>query len=61
MSGVNSKTNWERVKQDIECDAPIIFNPEDEFYDPNDDEAVEASWSTATITVARSEDLNPAR
>jgi len=53
MSKVTSKTDWERLRRDIELDAPIVFDPEDEFYDPNDDEAVEEFFRTATVTVTR--------
>ena len=43
---------WERVaeavaKQDAEEDEYIPWNPEDELYDPNDDEAVEAFFNSS--------------
>lgn len=51
----SSKTDWERVQRDIESDAPITFDPEDELYDPNDDAAVDAAWSSGIVTVTRRE------
>jgi hypothetical protein len=42
-------TDWERVKREYDSDAPIPYDPEDGPYDPNDDAAVEAYWSKATI------------
>lgn len=43
---------WERVaeavaKQDAEEDEYIPWNPEDELYDPNDDQAVEAFFNAS--------------
>ncbi len=48
-----SGTDWERVRRDIESDAPIVYDPEDELYDPNDDDAVEAAWARGVVTVTR--------
>lgn len=44
-----SKTDWERVKREAAQDAPIAFEPSDDPYDPNDQQAVEAFWEGATI------------
>jgi uncharacterized protein (DUF4415 family) len=46
---VESLTNWERVAEMYNSDAPIPYDPEDGPYDPNDDAAVEAYWKNATI------------
>jgi uncharacterized protein (DUF4415 family) len=46
---VNSKTDWARVKREADADAPIPFNPEDEFYNPNNDAEVEAFTATAIV------------
>ena len=50
INSTASKTDWERVKRDIASDAPIPYDPEDGPYDPNDEAAVDAYWSTAIIT-----------
>ncbi|MFC0668933.1 BrnA antitoxin family protein [Azotobacter chroococcum] len=44
-----SKTDWDRVKREAEAEAPIPYSSEDELYDPNDPEAVDAFWKKATI------------
>jgi hypothetical protein len=52
ISGQPSLTDWERVRKNIEDDAPIPYDPNDPDdgpYDPNDDEAVEAFFKEATI------------
>jgi hypothetical protein len=49
ISGQQSKTEWDRVKREYDSDAPIPYDPEDGPYDPNDEAAVEAYWSKATI------------
>ncbi len=53
ISKVNSKTDWERVRRDIGLDIPVVFDPEDELCDPNDDEAVEEFFRTAVVTVTQ--------
>ncbi len=50
-----SKTDWERVRADIDSDAPIAFDPEDELYDPNHDAAVETAWAQGIVTVTQRE------
>lgn len=45
ISGQPSLTGWERVRKNIEDDAPIPYDPND----PDDDEAVEAFFKEATI------------
>ncbi len=50
---IESQTDWERVKREYDSDAPIVFDPEDELYDPNDDEAVRAAWAGGIVTVTR--------
>jgi uncharacterized protein (DUF4415 family) len=45
-----SRTDWERVRQNIADDAPIPYDPEDGPYDPNDEAAVDAYWDAAIIT-----------
>ena len=47
---IASQTDWVRVKQLYESDAPIPYDPEDGPYDPNDEAATEAYWKAATIT-----------
>lgn len=45
MQKQSSRTDWERVKANIDSDAPIPYDlndPDDGPYDPNDDAAVEA-------------------
>ena len=51
ISGLKSKTDWERVKREYDSDAPIPYDPEDGPYDPNDDAAVDAFFDKATIWV----------
>ena len=41
------------MKKQVEANAPIAFDPEVDPYDPNDDDAVEAFWASATITLGR--------
>ncbi len=50
---IDSETDWERVQHDSESDAPIVFNPEDELYDPNDGAAVREAWSSGIVTATR--------
>ncbi len=47
---IESKTDWARVRHNIETDAYIPYDPEDGPYDPNDEEATEAWLSEATVT-----------
>jgi hypothetical protein len=51
ISGLKSKTDWERVKREYDSSAPIPYDPEDGPYDPNDEAATEAYFKEATITV----------
>lgn len=44
-----SKTDWERVRRNIESDAPIPYSPEDGPYDPNDAKATEKYLSKAMV------------
>ena len=44
-----SKSDWERVKQDVASDAPITFDPETDLYDPNDPAQVAAFFSDAKV------------
>ena len=44
-----SRTDWERVRNTPE-DTYIVFNPEDELYNPNDEAEVDAFFDTAVIT-----------
>lgn len=50
ISGLKSKTAWDRVKREYDSDAPIPYDPEDGPYDPNDEAATEAYLNKATIT-----------
>jgi uncharacterized protein (DUF4415 family) len=56
-----SQTDRTRVKREVDADTPIVFNPEDELYDPNDDAAVEAYWKTAKITRGRGPQKAPTK
>jgi len=43
ISGKPSKTDWGRVCKSVEMDEPVPYganDPDDDPYDPNDDEAV---------------------
>ena len=51
ISGLKSKTDWERVQREYDSDAPIPYDPEDGPYDPNDDAAVDAYFKEPTIWV----------
>jgi hypothetical protein len=47
-----SLSDWDWVRKQIAEDAPVPYDasdPDDGPYDPNDDAAVEAYWSQATI------------
>lgn len=44
-----SNTDWERIKREAELDAPIEFDPSVDPYNPNDEAAVAAFWSNATV------------
>jgi uncharacterized protein (DUF4415 family) len=44
------KTDWERVKREAAADAPIARDAETELYDPNDEAATAAYWTTAQVT-----------
>ena len=48
-----SETDWEQVRHYIASGAPIVFDPEDELYDLNDDAAVEAAWMCGEAVVTR--------
>lgn len=45
----SSKTDWERVKQDVVADAPVPYDAETDLYDPNDAEQVAAFFATAKV------------
>jgi uncharacterized protein (DUF4415 family) len=47
---VESQTDWARVRQIYESDAPIPFEPGDGPYDPNDEAATEAFFKEARVT-----------
>lgn len=52
ISGLKSKTDWDRVKREYHSDAPIPYDPndlDDGPYDPNDDAATEVYFKGATI------------
>jgi len=44
-----SKTDWARVKRAVAADAPIVYDPAVEPYDPNDEAATRAFWAQATV------------
>lgn len=44
-----TKSDWDRVRREADRDLPVPFDPEVDPYDPNDEEAVTAYWTTATI------------
>lgn len=44
----SDKTDWERVKREAAADAPIAHD-EDDLYDPNDDQSVNAFFDTAVV------------
>lgn len=48
-----SRTDWDRVKREIQDDSPIPHDPEDGPYNPNDDREVEAWWKQADVLDAR--------
>lgn len=45
----NSKTDWERVREDAVSDVPIAYDPETDLYDPNDPAQVAAFFSSAKV------------
>jgi len=51
ISGLKSKTDWDRVKREYDSGAPIPYDPEDGPYDPNDEAATEAYIKEATVTL----------
>ena len=42
-------TDWERVRCEAAADAPVSHDAESDPYDPNDEAAVSAFWSQASI------------
>lgn len=46
-------SDWKRVKREAGADAPVPHDPASDPYDPNDAQAVEAFWKTATIRRGR--------
>ncbi len=44
-----SKTDWDRVKREAAADAPIVFDPVQDLYDPNDSKAFEAFTTKAVV------------
>jgi uncharacterized protein (DUF4415 family) len=45
---LKSKTDWDRVRRESTQEAPIPYHPSDGPYDPNDPEAVNRFFATAT-------------
>ncbi|TSK07043.1 MAG: BrnA antitoxin family protein [Geobacter sp.] len=45
----SSKSDWERVKEDVVCDAPVSYDQDSDLYDPNDPEQVAAFFATAKV------------
>lgn len=43
-----SKTDWERIKREARADEPVAQD-DDALYDPNDPQAVDAFWDTASV------------
>lgn len=41
-------TDWERVRREAAQDAPVVFDPATDPYDPNDAKAAAAYWRSAT-------------
>ena len=44
-----SQTDWDQVKRDAASDAPVIYDPETDLYDPNDPVQVAAFFSSAKV------------
>ncbi len=45
----NSKTDWERVQHDAASDTPIIYDPDTDLYDPNDQTQVQNFFTAAKV------------
>ena len=46
-------TDWDRVRREAAVDAAVPYDPTSDPYNPNDVQAVEAFWNTATIRRGR--------
>ena len=46
-------SDWARVKQDAAQDAPVVFTPDSDPYDPNDVASATAYWAGAAIKRGR--------
>lgn len=44
-----SKSEWERVRQDVVADAPVPYDPDTDLYDPNDPAQVAAFFASAKV------------
>lgn len=49
MNKQKSKTDWTRVRSEAKADAPILHEPGDGPYDPNDRKAIDQYWATAVV------------
>jgi len=45
-----SDTDWARVRAEDAAGAPVAFDPEADFYDPNDEAAVRDFWQNAKVS-----------
>jgi len=43
-------TDWTRVREAFQANAPVCFDPETDPYDPNNEAAVLSYWQAAKIT-----------
>lgn len=48
-----SATDWERVKREAALDAPVVYDPGSDPYDPNDPQAVASFWAAAQVRRGR--------
>ena len=54
-------TDWERVRRDVEQDAPIAHTATDGPYDPNNAAAVAAYWQQSTLKRDRGRPVVPVK
>ena len=47
MNKQTHKTDWRRIQREV--NQPVIYDPETELYDPNNEAAAHAFWGTAKI------------